>query len=209
MQHYQSSFIQTNYLNVSAPAQNQPSANFDLHYLSQQASAVSNALCHCVQIIFTRHWPAKALVHSAQDNYISQIQFCSTLQFSSFQYPIPVARCQNSTQSWFLPSKLLGWPLPQKLQVHNRHPKWEKMLLDPLLNKVWTKFLVSYVVVSGDPSTHFQCPSTPSSVNPIQTSLSLEYTLLMKIYWRWDIKSKVIKELPWTQSYSYHCDVAE
>lgn len=41
--------------------------------------------------------------------------------------------------------------------------------------------LVSYVCVSGVPSTHFHCPSTPSSVRPIQTSLSLLYKPLMKV----------------------------
>ncbi|TNN35694.1 hypothetical protein EYF80_054145 [Liparis tanakae] len=41
---------------------------------------------------------------------------CAMVQISSFQLPFPVLLCQNSTQSWFLPSKLLGWSLPQYLQ---------------------------------------------------------------------------------------------
>lgn len=50
---------------------------------------------------------------------------------------------------------------------------------------------VSYAVTSGVPSTHFQCPSTPSSVNPIQTSLSVVYKLLTKFYERRELKLKV------------------
>lgn len=36
-------------------------------------------------------------------------------------------------------------------------------------------------MVSGLPSTHFHWPSDPSSVSPIQTSLSLPNKLLMKV----------------------------
>lgn len=43
------------------------------------------------------------MIESA-DHYSSQIQYCSRLQFSSFQSPFPVFRCQNSTQSWLRPS---------------------------------------------------------------------------------------------------------
>lgn len=64
---------------------------------------------------------------AAKESYFSQIQCCSTLQFSSFQSPSPLVRCQTSTQSWFLPWWLFGCPWAQNLNnaVAQKH-KWNK-----------------------------------------------------------------------------------
>lgn len=137
---------------------------------------------------------AKALGLSVQENYISQIQFCSVLQLSSFQLPFPDAWYRNSTQSWFLPSKLLGWSLPQNLQHKKRHLKFRVNVAlflgdqsqhcpESLVEKT-NKQNVSHVVVTRVPSTHFHCPSIPSSDSPIHNSLVLPNKPLMKVYER-------------------------
>jgi len=91
-------------------------SKFSINYSSKK-EIPNMSFCNILTVDgFYWNHKAKTSLLFAQESYLSQIQFCSMVQLSSFQSPFPLERCQNSTQSWFLPWWLLGWPLAQNLK---------------------------------------------------------------------------------------------